>query len=87
MSPGEALSAKLRTARFLRQALGDLRLEAKLREHVTRVLAMCGNNQSLAAELLGLHRRTLQRIVRRMSRGEPSSGRRHRKDCREQAHR
>lgn len=67
------------TVRFLRGTLGDLRLETRLRQHVEMVVAICGNNQSLAANVLGLHRRTLQRILRRMERGQAPGGRRYSK--------
>ena len=67
------------TARFLRGTLGDLRLETRLRQHVEMVVAICGYNQSLAADVLGLHRRTLQRILRRMERGQAPGGARYRK--------
>jgi DNA-binding protein Fis len=78
----KALAERVQTVRFLRQALGDLRLETKLREHVTLVVAMSGDNYSLAAELLGLHRRTLQRILRRIARGDAAAGARYRKPAR-----
>jgi DNA-binding NtrC family response regulator len=59
---------RARFVAFLSHGLGDLRLETRLRDHVDFVLSLCSGNQSLAAELLGLHRRTLQRMLRRMAR-------------------
>lgn len=55
---------------FSAASLGDLTLESRLRDHVEYVLALCDGNLSQAAQLLGLHRRTLQRIFRRLSRSD-----------------
>lgn len=43
-------------------------LDKKLWGHITGVLAQCSNNISQAARLLNMHRRSLQRIVRRHER-------------------
>lgn len=45
--------------------LADIRLKQVIDDHVARVLAATDENLSLAAELLGMHRRSLQRYVRR----------------------
>lgn len=46
----------------------DLRLDTRIREHVAFVMELCGGNRSEAAELLGMHRRTLQRLLQRFAR-------------------
>jgi ActR/RegA family two-component response regulator len=63
-----------RAAAFVHGQLGDLRLETKIRDHVAFVIQLCDGNQSLAADLLGLHRRTLQRIMQRVERGAGTTG-------------
>jgi transcriptional regulator with PAS, ATPase and Fis domain len=46
-------------------AVGDLSLEALEREHIAKVLGICGHSRSQAARLLGIHRSTLlQKIAR-----------------------
>jgi DNA-binding protein Fis len=44
---------------------GEIRLARVVDEHIKRVLGATDNNLSLAAVLLGMHRRSLQRYVRR----------------------
>ena len=44
---------------------GDLRLKRVIDQHIARVLAAADGNLSLAAELLGMHRRSLQRYKSR----------------------
>lgn len=43
----------------------NVRLQGVIDRHIARVLAAADGNLSLAAELLGIHRRSLQRIQRR----------------------
>ncbi len=43
----------------------DVYLDRIIDEHIARVLAATDENLSTAAELLGMHRRSLQRYVRR----------------------
>jgi ActR/RegA family two-component response regulator len=66
-------------AQLLNAQLGDLRLEARLRDHISFVLGLCDGNLTLTADLLGLHRRTLQRILRRVARGKAPGGARYKK--------
>jgi ActR/RegA family two-component response regulator len=43
----------------------DVRLKRVVDRHIARVLDAADQNLSLAAKLLGMHRRSLQRYVRR----------------------
>ena len=60
---------KLSVLRVIAERLGAesvaaLSMESIVHAHVGRVLDACGWNRSLAAEALGTHRRTLQRMLR-----------------------
>jgi ActR/RegA family two-component response regulator len=57
--PTAEISDALR--RFGAKHLRDLRLRAVLDAHIQRVIQACDGNISLAAKLLGVHRRSLQR--------------------------
>lgn len=46
-------------------SVDEVRLDHVIDEHVERVLAASDQNLSLTADLLGMHRRSLQRYVRR----------------------
>ena len=46
----------------------DVRLQRVIDRHIARVLDAADGNLSLAADLLGIHRRSLQRIERRKAR-------------------
>jgi len=46
-------------------SVDEIRLDRVIDEHVNRVLAATDQNLSLTADLLGMHRRSLQRYVRR----------------------
>lgn len=46
------------------ESVAALSMESIVHAHVGRVLDACGWNRSLAAEALGTHRRTLQRMLR-----------------------
>jgi ActR/RegA family two-component response regulator len=54
----------------------DIRLQVVIDRHMTRVLDASDGNLSLAAKLLGMHRRSLQRYKRK--RGQPARRRRKR---------
>lgn len=43
----------------------ELQLDAAILDHVKRVIEACHGNKSLAAELMGIPRRTLQRWLAR----------------------
>jgi ActR/RegA family two-component response regulator len=47
--------------RFGAKHLRELRLRQVLDSHIQRVIRACDGNISLAAKLLGVHRRSLQR--------------------------
>jgi transcriptional regulator of acetoin/glycerol metabolism len=51
-----------------------LSLEEVEREHVEKVLALCGWNRSQAARVLGIDRRTLFTKVQRYGLAEPARG-------------
>jgi ActR/RegA family two-component response regulator len=57
--PTAEISEALR--RFGAKHLRDLRLRTVLDAHIQRVIRACEGNISLAAKLLGVHRRSLQR--------------------------
>jgi ActR/RegA family two-component response regulator len=44
---------------------GEIRLTRVVERHIARVLDAADDNLSLAAKLLGMHRRSLQRYMRR----------------------
>ena len=46
-------------------SIDEIRLDRVIAEHIRRVLGATDQNLSLAADLLGMHRRSLQRYVRR----------------------
>lgn len=46
-------------------SIDEIRLDRVIAEHIRRVLGATDHNLSLAADLLGMHRRSLQRYVRR----------------------
>ena len=46
-------------------SVDEVRLDHVIDEHIERVLAASDQNLSLTADLLGMHRRSLQRYVRR----------------------
>lgn len=68
------MSARKKSARALALAyLGarmakEVELDQVVREHVDRVMDATSGNVSLAADLLGMHRRSLQRYQRRQKR-------------------
>jgi hypothetical protein len=45
--------------------IDEIRLDNVIDEHIKRVLAATDDNLSLSADLLGMHRRSLQRYARR----------------------
>jgi ActR/RegA family two-component response regulator len=47
-----------------RPGLDDLQLKTVIRNHIDMVLFLCEGNLSEAAVVLGIHRRTLQRMRR-----------------------
>ncbi len=49
-------------------SVDEVRLDRVIDEHIERVLAASDQNLSLTADLLGMHRRSLQRYVRRKQR-------------------
>ena len=51
--------------------LDEIRLKRVIDEHIQRVLTAADNNLSLAASLLGMHRRSLQRYLRRKRPARP----------------
>ena len=57
--PTAEISEALR--RFGAKHLRELRLREILDSHIQRVIRACDGNISLAAKLLGVHRRSLQR--------------------------
>ncbi len=46
------------------RGFGDLQLKNVIRNHIDMVLFLCEGNLSEAAVVLGIHRRTLQRMRR-----------------------
>lgn len=46
-------------------SVDEVRLDRVVDEHIKRVLTAADQNLSLTADLLGMHRRSLQRYVRR----------------------
>jgi ActR/RegA family two-component response regulator len=46
-------------------SVDDVRMQRVIERHIARVLEAADGNLSLAAELLGVNRRTMQRDVRR----------------------
>ena len=46
-------------------SVDEVRLDRVVDEHIRRVLTATDQNLSLTADLLGMHRRSLQRYVRR----------------------
>jgi ActR/RegA family two-component response regulator len=55
----------LALAIFGATSLADTRLQTAIDRHIARVLDAADGNLSLAAKLLGMHRRSLQRYERR----------------------
>lgn len=62
----EARSAGIHAAGVFVEALDKRTLDAVERDHIARVLALCGGNISEAARRLGLYRSSLQRKLRRL---------------------
>lgn len=57
-------------------SVDEVRLDRVIDEHIKRVLVATDQNLSLTADLLGMHRRSLQRYVRRQQqRGRPKKKR------------
>ena len=56
-------------------SIDEIRLDRIIEEHVRKVLAATDQNLSLTAELLGMHRRSLQRYVRRQEQRRKKRGR------------
>jgi transcriptional regulator with GAF, ATPase, and Fis domain len=62
---------------FLGAVVGDeVRLRSVVSAHIERVLEASDHNLSLAAELLGMNRRSLQRYARRKADGHKTRARR-----------
>jgi len=62
----EDLPAKLRKEAGEAASSGQsLTLRELERQHIQRMLRMAGGNKTLAAQLLGVHRRTLYRLAER----------------------
>ena len=57
-------AARSRRESPLTQVFDDLRLKTVIRGHIDMVLFLCDGNLSEAAGVLGIHRRTLQRMRR-----------------------
>lgn len=56
-------------------SIDEIRLDRIIEEHVEKVLGATDQNLSLTAELLGMHRRSLQRYVRRQEQRRKKRGR------------
>lgn len=65
-------SADLAIAYLGALSVDELRLHHVVARHIERVLAASDDNLSLAAELLGLNRRTMQRYAHRRRRRGPA---------------
>jgi ActR/RegA family two-component response regulator len=63
-----SLSHDLALAYLGVQHAGEVRLKNVIDEHIARVIAASDDNVSAAAKLLGMHRRSLQRHLRRRER-------------------
>ncbi len=66
--PGIEQQRKLAVAYLGARHLEEIRLKRVVDEHIQRVLGAADQNLSLTADLLGMHRRSLQRYLRRSGR-------------------
>jgi hypothetical protein len=73
---GTSIAAVRILKRLGMEHVDNLRLATACASHIARVLDACDGNKSLAARLLGINRRTLQRLGWKLNSFHPAEGKR-----------